>query len=166
MGKNILGKIQSEPRPFPSSVENLTLKRSTNRIGHVWIAFCPEYSLLEGKEQALLFQTLNMESGEMFPRSSKSPKSYEGWIHRSIVISPFPAPVCPVYVGRWWDCTLCPWKETAQISKWALQHSTWKNLGQQLRVSRTEQWPECRSHKSQSTAWFTGPQPRLLKKRS
>lgn len=83
----------------------------------MWIEFCPEYSLLEEKEQAFLFQTLNMGSGKMFPRSSKPPKSCEGWIHRLVVITPFPAPMCPIYAGRWGDCTLCPWKERAQVSK-------------------------------------------------
>lgn len=66
-------------------------------------------------------------------------------------LSPPPYPIYPIYAGRWWDCTLCPWKERAQISYWALQHSTWKNLGQQLRVSVIEQGPECRSHKSISS---------------
>lgn len=118
----------------------------------MWVGFCPEYSLLVEKEQAFLFQALYMGSGKMFPRSSKPPKPSEGWIHRLMVITPFPAPMCPIYAGRWWDCTLCPWKERAQVSEWALWHSTWENLGQQLRVSMTEQGPQCRSHKSQSSA--------------
>lgn len=118
----------------------------------MWIVFCPEYSLLEEKEQAFLFQTLTVGSGKMFPRSSKPAKSYQGQIQMLMIITPFPAPLCLVYTGRWWDCTLYPWKERAQVSKWALWHSTWKNLGQQLRLSMTEQGPECRSHKSQSSA--------------
>lgn len=67
----------------------------------MWIVFCPEYSLLEEKEQAFLFPTLNVGSGKVFPTSSKAAKSYEGWIQRLMVITPFPAPLYPVYAGRW-----------------------------------------------------------------
>lgn len=58
----------------------------------------------------------------------------------------------------------CEGISRSRISQSALQQSAWRNSEQQLRVSMTEQGPGCGSHKSQSSAWFTGPQTRLLKK--